>query len=134
MKPNAVLLCLLNFIFVILITFLTISCNKEIEYNGFTLRNLNGESYVITSYNGNNSEITLPFDYEGTKVYWVIPDKQITNIERVIILNDSVIIDNDAFDYVEIVAKNEVITDKLLNQNASYFMIVDKTSICHLCL
>ena len=116
MKPNTVLLCLLNFIFVILITFLTISCNKEIEYNGFTLRNLNGESYVITSYNGNNSEITLPFDYEGTKVYWVIPDKQITSIERVIILNDSVIIDNDAFDYVEIVAKNEVITDKLLNQ------------------
>lgn len=119
-RVRIILLCLLTFIMSI-----SCSCNKEREYNGFVLKLTNGIDYVIIDYIGTESEITLPFEYDGVSVGWISPNHKLTNIKKINIVDENVAIQKSCFDNVELVVKNEVLTEKLFN----YLNSLNKTLV-----
>ena len=119
-KVRIILLCLLT-----LIMSISCSCNKEKEYNGFVLKLTNGIDYVIVDYIGPESEITLPFEYDGVSVGWISPNHKLTNVKKINIVDECVAIQKSSFDNVELVVKNEVLTEKLFN----YLNSLNKTLV-----
>lgn len=109
-KIRIILLCLFT-----LIMSISCSCNKEKQYNGFVLKLTDGINYVIVDYIGTESEITLPFEYDGVSVGWISPNHKLTNVKKINIVDECVAIQKSSFDNVELVVKNEVLTEKLFN-------------------